>query len=210
MHSMFFSVPSPGTSVQRAALVNFNLAVNAYQKNGVRWLRRCRQLSDFIATEYGLNVYIAKGAGELLDIVDQVYAEFPLMIGLTLSIVFALMALAFASLAVPLRLVGTIVVTLAFSYGLTVLTYQHGVLDFLGTDSMANSGGINWLPPIMCFTIIVGLALDYDVFLVSRVLEYRLNGYTPDGSILKGVYKTGHVITNAGIIMAVAVSDQYQ
>ena len=34
------------------------------------------------------------------------------------------------------------------------------------------------LPPVMAFSIIVGLGLDYDVFLVSRVLEFRLHGYT--------------------------------
>ena len=58
----------------------------------------------------------------------------------------------------------------------------------------------------MCFTIIIGLALDYDVFLISRILEYREAGYSSDGSILKGIYKTGYIITDAGIIMAVAVS----
>ena len=58
----------------------------------------------------------------------------------------------------------------------------------------------------MCFTIIVGLALDYDVFLIGRVLEYREAGYTSDGSIIKGIYKTGYIITDAGIIMDIAVS----
>lgn len=38
------------------------------------------------------------------------------------------------------------------------------------------------------------------------MLEYRLVGYTSDGSILKGLYKTGHIITAAGVIMAVAFS----
>ena len=56
----------------------------------------------------------------------------------------------------------------------------------------------------MTFSIIVGLGLDYDVFLISRVLEFRLRGYTNKASIVKGLYKTGHIITAAGIIMAVA------
>jgi len=58
----------------------------------------------------------------------------------------------------------------------------------------------------MAFSIIVGLGLDYDVFLISRVLEFRLHGYTNKASIVKGLYKTGHIITAAGIIMAVAFS----
>ena len=56
----------------------------------------------------------------------------------------------------------------------------------------------------MAFSIIVGLGLDYDIFLASRVLEFRLNGYDEQSSILKGLYKTGGIITAAGTIMAVA------
>jgi uncharacterized membrane protein YdfJ with MMPL/SSD domain len=48
------------------------------------------------------------------------------------------------------------------------------------------------------------LGLDYDVFLFSRVAEYRKMGYTDRAAILKGVYKTGGIITAAGIIMAIA------
>jgi len=56
----------------------------------------------------------------------------------------------------------------------------------------------------MSFSILVGLGLDYDVFLFSRVYEYRLAGFNNRASILKGVYKTGSVITGAGLIMAIA------
>ena len=58
----------------------------------------------------------------------------------------------------------------------------------------------------MTFSIIVGLGLDYDVFLISRILEFRLNEFDDDGAVLKGLYKTGGIITAAGIIMAVAFS----
>lgn len=42
-----------------------------------------------------------------------------------------------------------------------------------------------WLPIVICFSIIVGLGLDYDVFLVSRVLEERLDGYTDRASLVR-------------------------
>jgi uncharacterized membrane protein YdfJ with MMPL/SSD domain len=56
----------------------------------------------------------------------------------------------------------------------------------------------------MAFSIIVGLALDYDVFLISRILEYRLEGYEHKTSIACGLHATGGIITAAGIIMAFA------
>jgi uncharacterized membrane protein YdfJ with MMPL/SSD domain len=58
----------------------------------------------------------------------------------------------------------------------------------------------------MTFSIIVGLGLDYDVFLISRVLEFREEAFTDNSAVLKGLYKTGGIITAAGIIMAVAFS----
>jgi len=56
----------------------------------------------------------------------------------------------------------------------------------------------------MCFSILVGLGLDYDIFLFSRVVEYRKLGYNDRASISKGIYRTGGIITAAGVIMFIA------
>lgn len=53
------------------------------------------------------------------------------------------------------------------------------------TRCLGDSGGISWLPPVMCFSIIVGLGLDYDVFLISRVFEFRDQGYTDHSAAVK-------------------------
>ena len=82
----------------------------------------------------------------------------------------------------------------------------HGLFDG-PTGYLPATYHISWRavsPQVMCFSIIVGLGLDYDVFLISRIYEYRLNGYTDRAAALKGIYKTGYIITAAGIIMAVA------
>jgi len=50
----------------------------------------------------------------------------------------------------------------------------------------------------------VGLSLDYDVFLISRVVEYRTEGRSDAESVLLGLAKTGRIITAAGLIMAIA------
>ena len=219
LHAEFFS-PVSNSSVY----CYFYLEVNPYSQQGVKWLESARELGSHIKQEYSLNVYYVDGASVSHDAVEAVYAEFPIIIVVTLTTVFILIAISFKSISAPLRLVLTIVLTLAFCYGLTVLTYQFGILSWLKSDAVGNYGSVNWLPPgeysyihcvyrsnvvlylVMCFTIIVGLALDYDVFLIGRVLEYREAGYTSDGSIIKGVYKTGYIITDAGIIMAIAVS----
>lgn len=88
-----------------------------------------------------------------------------------------------------------------------MLTYQHGAFDFVGVRALGrapNGGELCWLAPVMCFSIIIGLGLDYDVFLISRIYEFRLAGYVDHAAALKGVYKTGYIITAAGLIMTVA------
>lgn len=151
-----------------------------------------------------MNLYLALGAGVTYDAVNEVYESFYLIITVTLSVVFVLMGVAFQSLVAPLRSVLTLCLTLSFCFGFMVLVYQHGALSFLNIRAVSNIHATCWLPPVMCFSIIVGLGLDYDVFLISRIYEYRLNGYTDRAAALKGIYKTGYIITAAGVIMAVA------
>ena len=88
-----------------------------------------------------------------------------------------------------------------------MLTYQRGAFDFVGVRALGrapNGGELCWLAPVMCFSIIIGLGLDYDVFLISRIYEFRLGGYVDHAAALKGIYKTGYIITAAGLIMTVA------
>ena len=57
---------------------------------------------------------------------------------------------------------------------------------------------------MLCFCLLVGLGLDYHIFLLNRVMEFRLQGFTDRESVILGLAKTGGVITAAGLIMAVA------
>jgi len=54
--------------------------------------------------------------------------------------------------------------------------------------------------------VAIALGLDYDIFLVSRIVEFRMQGYSDRASIFRGTAKTGGVISGAGLIMALAFS----
>ena len=58
----------------------------------------------------------------------------------------------------------------------------------------------------MSFSVIVGVGLDYDIFLLTRVLEYRHAGLGEAEAVVAGLSQTGHIITAAGVIMAIAFS----
>ena len=133
----------------------------------------------------------------LLDSVEEVFRESPGIVALvTLVVVFAMAGLAFRSCLIPVRLLGTVVVTLIFVAGSTVLMYQY----ILGYD------GIYWFVPICTACLVIGLTIDYDVFLISRIYEFRQSGYTTEASILRAMAKQSTTITTAGIIMTMAFS----
>jgi hypothetical protein len=77
-----------------------------------------------------------------------------------------------------------VVVPLAAVFGIAVWVYQFGALDWLPVGPGNNpftsppGGGFYWAAPLFTCTIIIGLALDYDVFLFARVIELRKKGYS--------------------------------
>jgi len=94
--------------------------------------------------------------------------------------------------------------TLSLVYGIARFVYQHGALNGLGFRGFAKAGGLCWLPPILTFPLLIGFGVDYEVFLLSRIVEFRTLRYTDRESVLLGLSKTGRIITYAGVIMAVA------
>lgn len=209
LHSYDY-LDSEVTSKDRlATYVTATLGVEPFSSRGVDWLLAARDKIDGLerADELdGYRVVVEGGAGIEYDAVKRCYDHFPTMIGLTLVVVFVLVGLFFRSVVVPLRSVASLCLTLSFVYGLAVLVYQEGVLDWTGIHSLAFSGTgeVSWIAPVMAFCIIVGLGLDYDVFLTSRILEYRLLGFEHQTSVAAGLHATGGIITAAGVIMAVA------
>lgn len=119
------------------------------------------------------------------------------------------MVISFRSLLLPFRSVVTIGTTLIFVYGFADLgiyssfftspvlfsvtslllflpfsffaVYEHGAFSWLHFFGLQNWGALHWTPPVVCFSVIVGIGLDYDIFLLTRIREYRLSVWKVDG-----------------------------
>ena len=141
----------------------------------------------------------------MVDAIDQVYKLFPIMIIVTMIVVYTLIAFMFRSVFIPLRLIITIGLTLSWIYGLGIFVFKTQVFKTV-IPALQGVNSFYWLVPIMAFSILIGIGLDYDIFLLSRISEFRDMGFTEKASIHKGLFKTGNVISFAGIIMAIAFS----
>merc|ERR1719317_1747695 len=142
------------------------------------------------------------------DMMMKVFDEFPTLIGATVAIVFILMACFLKSAFTPVRLAITLVIPLAAVFGIAILVYQYGALDWLGWRAVKGQGSVYWFVPIITVIVTLGLALDYDCFIISRIVEHRTGLYTLNAAIAKAMHETGGVITCAGLIMALAFGDQ--
>ena len=89
----------------------------------------------------------------------QVYDSLPLAIGVTAAVVFVVVGIAFRSVVVPLRSIFTIALTLSFVYGSATYVYEHNILNSLGFWGLHGRGALSWIPPLLNFSLLVGLSL---------------------------------------------------
>jgi len=134
----------------------------------------------------------------------RVESLFPQLLATTFVIVFTILGLLLRSAFVPIRLALTLVAPLCAVFGLAVAVYQNGALEWTGLAAFQRMDGFFWYLPILLLSMIIGLSLDWDVLLVSRIMEHRENSYDIHASICKAVCETGGMISVAGIIMCLA------
>ncbi len=187
------------------ALVEVQPSFDPFGSYIEQWIIDTRVILDDYNENSDYKFHLAGDTPEVVDSVDLVYDMFPLMIGIIIIIVYILIAIMFKSVFIPLRLIITIGLTLSWIYGIASLIFDMGVVDGI-IPVLQDIDALYWATPVMSFSILIGLGLDYDIFLLSRVSEYRNSGYTERASIIKGLYRTGGIISMAGVIMAIAFS----
>jgi uncharacterized membrane protein YdfJ with MMPL/SSD domain len=137
-------------------------------------------------------------------LMHRVFGMFPQLIGGTFLIVFVVLGFLLRSAFVPVRLVLTLVAPLAAVFGMGTLVYQDGALEWTGLAAFDRMDGFFWYIPILLLSMIIGLALDWDVLLISRIMEHRQRGYDIRAAICKATCETGGTISAAGVIMCLA------
>jgi RND superfamily putative drug exporter len=147
----------------------------------------------------GVRAYVGGETAGSVDAATYLSARLPWVIGTVLLLSFLLLMAVFRSLAIPLKAVVVNLLSVAASYGVIVAVFQWGWLGgFFGIG--ATSPIDPWIP-LMMFTILFGLSMDYEVFLLSRMREeWRISGDN-SSAVADGLAKTARVITAAAAIM---------
>jgi putative drug exporter of the RND superfamily len=143
---------------------------------------------------------VGGSTAEIEDFVDDVYGAFPLMLALIALITLVLLARAFRSLVLPLKAIALNLLSVFATWGVITLVWQHGVgAEFIfGTEA---PGAIEFWVPMMVFAFLYGLSMDYEVFILARMREeYDKTGST-DEAVVRGLARTGRLVTSAALIV---------
>jgi RND superfamily putative drug exporter len=162
-------------------------------------LHRLRDAADALPAD----VRVGGATATNTDLTDAVYSNFPLMIALITIVTFLLLVRAFRSLLLPLKAVILNVLSVGAAYGVMVLVWQegYGSEQIWGIES---TGTIAAFVPILVFSFLFGLSMDYEVFILTRTREeYDTTGST-DEAVIRGIGRTARLVTAAALILVLA------
>ena len=136
---------------------------------------------------------------ENIDYFDSVIDPAPLVIAFVLVLTFLLLTVVFRSVVVAGTAVVLNLLSVGAAYGLLVLVFQHGV--GAGLFGFQQADTIEAWVPLFLFSVLFGLSMDYQVFLLSRIRErYDQSDDTTD-AVVFGVASTARIITGAALII---------
>jgi putative drug exporter of the RND superfamily len=144
-------------------------------------------------------VHVGGMVAEGYDATHQLHDRMPWVIGLVLLLTVVMMGLAFRSVLLALLTCVLNLASVGVAFGILTLVFQHGVEE--GLLGFTSPGFIvDWLP-LFVMVVLVGLSMDYHVFVLSRVREHVAAGLPPRLAVQRGIADTSGVVTSAAAVM---------
>ncbi|WAZ24269.1 MMPL family transporter [Streptomyces cinnabarinus] len=133
------------------------------------------------------------------DFADVIVGKLPLFVGVVVGLGCLLLLLAFRSIGIPLKAAAMNIAAVAASFGIVVAVFQWGWgSELLG---LGRAGPIEPFLPVIMVSVLFGLSMDYQVFLVSRMYEEWLETGDNRRAVRIGLAETSRVINSAAVIM---------
>jgi RND superfamily putative drug exporter len=158
-----------------------------------------RDVRAVAKTVTGADIALTGQTAVGIDVSAKLSAALPVYLLLVVGLSVLLLMLVFRSVLVPVKAAVGFLLTVGATFGLTVLVFQEGHLA--GLVGLDNPGPLVSFLPILLIGILFGLAMDYEVFLVSRMREDFVHGDTARQATINGMGHGARVVTAAALIM---------
>jgi uncharacterized membrane protein YdfJ with MMPL/SSD domain len=163
-------------------------------KDFVRELRAVRAPFDF------------KVGGQTASFVDQqasLRAHLPAALAILAATTLVILFLMTRSVVLPVKALVMNLLTLSAAFGLLVLVFQDGHLEWL--FGFTSQSAIESSQPVLLFAVAFGLSTDYGVFLLGRIKELHDEGLSNEEAVALGLQRTGRIVTFAAALMVIAI-----
>jgi RND superfamily putative drug exporter len=134
-----------------------------------------------------------------IDTSDRIAGAVPLYIGVVIGLSLLVLLVVFRSIAVPVKATAGFLLSILATFGATTALFQWGWLQQL--FGLSATGPVLSLLPIIVTGVLYGLAMDYEVFLVSSMKEAHVHGLRGDAAVTRGFTQAARVVTAAAVIM---------
>ncbi|MDF4251166.1 MMPL family transporter [Streptomyces sp. WMMB303] len=158
-----------------------------------------RDQSDAIEEKTGATLLVTGATAVAIDFSQVMNDALVPYLALVVGLAFVLLMLVFRSVLVPLKAALGFLLSVLAALGSVVAVFQWGWLA--GLIGVEQTGPIMSMMPIFMIGVIFGLAMDYEVFLVTRMREAHVHGEGPGQAIVSGFRLGARVVTAAGVIM---------
>ena len=158
-----------------------------------------REATASVESDTGAVASVTGAAALNIDITNKLASALPVYALVVVGLALVLLTMVFRSILVPIKAALGFLLSVIVSFGATVAVFQWGWLkDAIGLEQ---TGPIISILPILLLGILFGLAMDYEVFLVSRIREDYVHGGDAKDAVVQGVRHSSRVIVAAGLIM---------
>jgi putative drug exporter of the RND superfamily len=162
-------------------------------------VRAIRDQRDTLAAATGATISVTGQTAILIDVSDKLGDALLPYLAVVVGLAFILLTLVFRSLLVPVKATLGFLLSVTATFGAVVAVFQWGWLG--GLFGVEDGGPVLSMLPIFLIGTVFGLAMDYEVFLVTRMREEYVHGADPTTAVVTGFGHGARVVTAAAIIM---------
>ena len=179
----------------RSVRITIVMAEEPFSTASIESIKGIRQVSEGMVAEGGAidGIFVSGATARTYDISTMTQQDMVLIISVVLLAIFLILMVVLRSVFSPLKSILTILLSISWTLAITLLFFNH-VMNVQ----------VMWMVPMVLVVVCLGLGLDYDILLITRIREETQKGMDDNEAIVHAVESTGGIITTCGIIMAAA------
>jgi uncharacterized membrane protein YdfJ with MMPL/SSD domain len=149
-----------------------------------------------------LEAFVGGQTASYVDLADGISSRLLLVIAVVIGLSFCILLAAFRSFLFAVQAAVANVLSVTAAFGVLTAVFQKGWgLSLVGLDTASGTDPIASYVPLMMFTVLFGLSMDYQVFLISKIEQHRAEGGDDRDAIREGLAGGAPVILAAALIM---------